>query len=149
VFRTLLKDANARGLDGLRIKLTEHVQEDDVEDISRSILSLEHSRIRAGVELLGGLNIKRNTADRRRDRNSELRNASDHRRDEVDGWFIGRPEVNLYRLKTAVTIGNGDVNAHGVNEFEIMRGLYTKGEVVEAECGRVFERQESIATATW
>jgi hypothetical protein len=42
------------------------------------------------MELLGNLNIKRNTADRRGDRNTELRNASDRRRDEVYRRFIGR-----------------------------------------------------------
>ena len=90
MLRTLFKDANTGRLDCFRIELTEHIQKNDVEDISRSILGLDHSRICACVEFLSDLNVKRNTADGRSDWNTELRNASDRRRDEVYRRFISR-----------------------------------------------------------
>ena len=133
MLRTLCKDANAGHLHGLWIELTEHIQKYDVEDISRSILGLDHSRICACVEFLSDLNVKRNAADGRSDWNTELRNASDLGCDEVYRLFIGRPKVNLYGLETTTAIGDGNVNAYGVNKFEIMRNLDAKRKLVEAE----------------
>ena len=75
------------------------------------------------MEFLSDLNVKRNAADGRSDWNTELRNASDPRCDEVYRRFIGRPKVNLYGLETTTAIGDGNVDAVRCQQVEIMRNF--------------------------
>jgi len=113
----LLKDANAGGLHCFRIELTEHVDKNDVKDVSCAVLAFDDSWICARVELLCDLNIERNTADWRRNRNTEFGNASDRRRNKIYRRFISGAEVNLYCLETAGAVGYRDINAHGIDTF--------------------------------
>ncbi|HTV75292.1 MAG TPA: hypothetical protein VME66_16480 [Candidatus Acidoferrales bacterium] len=111
----LLKDANAGRLHCFRIELTEHVDKNDVKDVSCAVLAFDDSRICARVELLRDLNIERNTADWRCNRNAEFSNASDRRRNKIYRRFICGTEVNLYCLESAAAVGYCDINAHGID----------------------------------
>ncbi len=117
MLRTLLEGANAGRLDCFRMELTKHVQKNDVKNVSRAILAFEDSRICARVELLSNLNVERNAAYRRGDRNTEFGNASDRRRNKIYRRFISGTKINLYRLKPAASVGDCDINAHGIDKF--------------------------------
>lgn len=117
MLRALFKNTNARRLDCFRVELTEHVEKNDVKDISRAILAFDDSWICARVELLSNLNIERDTADRRRNRNAEFSSASYRRRNKIYRRFISGTEVNLYCLKPATAVGYCDIDAHGIDNL--------------------------------
>jgi hypothetical protein len=144
----LFKDPNAGRLDCFRIELTEHVEKNDVKDVSRAVLAFDDSRICARVELLSNLNIERNTADRRRDRNTEFSNASDHRCNKIYRWFISGTKVDLNRLKPAAAVGNRDINAHGIDKFQVAWNFHAERELIKSQRGSALKRRKPVTTAT-